>query len=104
MISLAAAMTRSGLNGFSIKTCPGILIMTSPGLPVMKSAGTGRSEQIDWTASIPQPGLSWTSAVMRSGQLRAAAATASSFEAAKSNEVKPQARSAAGGRNQDPGL
>lgn len=49
----------SALNGFSTRGCPGILNLTSPGLPVMKRTGIGRSEQIDWTAVIPQPGLNW---------------------------------------------
>ena len=65
-------MMCSALNGFSTRGCPGILNLTSPGLPVMKRTGIGRSEQIDWTAVIPQPGLSWTSAVIRSGHWRRA--------------------------------
>lgn len=50
-------MICSALNGFSTNPCPGILILTSPGLPAMKRTGIGRSEQIDCTAVIPQPGL-----------------------------------------------
>src|SRR5688572_2450861 len=60
----------------------------------MKRTGIGSSEQIDCTAVIPQPGLSSTSAVIKSGHLRAAAATASSAEVTTSNDAKPQLRKA----------
>src|SRR5688500_11307435 len=58
----------------------------------MKTTGIGRSEQIDWTVEIPQPGRDSTSAVIRSGQLAAADATASTAEAATSNAVHPHVR------------
>ena len=63
-------VTRIGLPSAG---CSGIRDRASSARPVMKITGIGDREQIVWTASIPEPGFSSTSAVIKCGHLSRAA-------------------------------